>query len=173
MSRSSPMKPMPERTGPTTSLGAIASARDSAEGMVRDRNSAHESPRRSLCGALTATIALVAAGVLAVGIAMSAILVVSRETISPTGAVIPTRQVAPSTTSEAPTATANSPTATRASPVAPVTFPPAPDDPTPPSAAPAPRPPPARPRMPANTVLQPTSHRPFPLESTDFPGPYG
>jgi hypothetical protein len=144
---------------------------------VRDHGgSSREHLHESWYGALTAVIALSAAGVLAVGIAMSAILVVSRERVSPAGAVIPTHSVAPSTTTGGPpTASTSSPVATQAPSRAPANTPSATTEPT---AAPN-VPPPPKPPAPRSTTppppnsVQPTSHRAFPQETTDFPGPPG
>jgi hypothetical protein len=122
-------------------------------------------------------------GLVAVGVAISAIAVVSREPFGDTGGVLPTR---PLTTTTAPPRIASSqapapPPVTRAPSAAPPAIAPttvqttAPQ--TPPPAPPAPPPPPS-PTRPSSTHSQPssahpTTHQPFPQETTDFLGPPG
>jgi hypothetical protein len=112
-------------------------------------------------------------GVLAVGIVVSAITVVSREPFGPTGAVIPTR---PLTTTTAP------PPASSAAPIPPPVT--RTSSAAPPAIAPttvqtsAPAPPQPRTTHPSSTRSQPssarpTTHQPFPQETTDFLGPPG
>jgi hypothetical protein len=120
-------------------------------------------------------IALCAAGAFAVGIAMSAILVVSRETIGNTGVVMPTQPLptsaSTSTPMSSPVATqapsrapANTSTAALTPTVAPsVTAPPKPPDITA-THSDTPQPP---------SSVHPTTHSAFPHQTTDFLGPPG
>src|SRR3977135_1544531 len=114
-------------------------------------------------------------GVVAVGVVVSAITVVSREPFGPTVAVIPTR---PATTTTAP------PPASSAEPIPP----PVTEAPSaaPPAIAPttiqtsAPTPPPPKPSATRSSstrsqpsAAHPTTHQPFPQETTAFLGPPG
>jgi len=137
-------------------------------------------PREPWYGTVTAVIALGAIAVVAVGIAVSAVLVVSREPVGPTGAVVPTRPVTtapPLAPSAAPT---TSPAATQApSREAPSTAPaivPTPVEPSTTQAPPKPRATSAAPVPSASAPpkgARPTTHQPFPRETTDFLGPPG
>jgi hypothetical protein len=132
-----------------------------------------ERPRGSWYSTVPVVAALCAAVALAVGIAMSAILVVSRESVQPAGAVIPTQPATASTTANPPTASASQPSPTQAPSRAPGTVP----STVAPSVTPSPKPPETTATHsstppPPNSV-HPTSHRAFPQETTDFPGPPG
>jgi hypothetical protein len=134
-------------------------------------------PREPWYGTVTAVVALGAIGLIAVGIAASAVLVVSREPVGPTGAVVPTRPVTTSAPTMAPTST---PAITQVpSPAAPSTAPaivPAPVEPTTTPAPPRPRETTAAPAPSTSAPpksARPTKHQPFPQETTDFLGPPG
>jgi hypothetical protein len=139
------------------------------------------SPREPWYGTVTAVIALGAMAVVAVGIAVSAVLVVSREPVGPTGAVVPTRPVTTTVAPLAPsTEPATSPAATRApSPDVPGTAPvivPTPVGPSTTQAPPKPRETSAAPVPSVSSPpksARPTTHQPFPQETTDFLGPPG
>src|SRR5882762_350980 len=109
-------------------------------------------------------------GVVAVGVVVSAITVVSREPFGPTGAVIPTHPV---TTTTAP------PPVSSAEPIpppvteAPSAAPPAIAPTTIQTSAPPPSPPKPSATRSSSTRSQPsaahpTTHQPFPQETTDF-----
>jgi hypothetical protein len=113
-------------------------------------------------------------GVAAVGVVVSAVTVVSREPFGPTGAVIPTRPVTTTTAQPPPSSAEPIPPPVTAAPSAapPVTAPT-----TVQTSAP---PPPPKPTTTASSSTRsqpssarPTTHRPFPQETTDFLGPPG
>ena len=114
--------------------------------------------------------------VVAVAVVVSGITVVSREPFGPTGVVLPTVPLTTTSALPPPSAASIPPPVTRApSAVAPS---------IPPSVAPttiqSSAPPPPKPSAtrsssarPAPSSVHPTSHRPFPQETTDFLGPPG
>ncbi len=117
-------------------------------------------------------------GVVAVGVVVSAITVVSREPFGPTGAVIPTRPVTSPTAPPPPPSSAEPipPPVTRAPSAAPSAIAPT----TVETSAPPPAPPPPRPSTTHTSStrsqpssVHPTTHQPFPQETTDFLGPPG
>jgi hypothetical protein len=115
-------------------------------------------------------------GVVAVGVVVSAITVVSREPFGPTGAVIPTRPITTTTVSPPPPSSGAPipPPATRAPSAAPPAIVPT----TVPTSAPPPPPPKPSTTHPPSTRSEPssahpTTHQPFPQETTDFLGPPG
>jgi hypothetical protein len=131
--------------------------------------------------AVSSVIALGVMSVVALGIVVSAVLVVSREQVGPTGAVVPTIPITTTPPPVAPSTTLSSPTPTQAPSRVPSSTPPPVIITTtaqPSTTAPPPPPPPTsatrRPSTPAPpSSAHPTSHRPFPQETTDFPGPPG
>src|SRR5882762_7700843 len=101
-----------------------------------------ERPRGSWYSTAPVVAALCAAAALAVGIAMSAILVLSRESVEPASAVIPPQPATTSLTANSPTASASQPSATQAPSRVPETAPPAVVTPTvAPSVTPSAKPP--------------------------------
>ena len=113
-------------------------------------------------------------GVVAVAVVVSAITVVSREPFGPTGAVIPTRPVTTTTAPPPPSSAEPIPPPVTGAPSA---APPAIAPTTVQTSAP---PPPPKPSIthPSSTRSQPssarpTTHQPFPQETTDFLGPPG
>jgi hypothetical protein len=116
-------------------------------------------------------------GVVALFVVVSAITVVSKEPFGPMGVVLPTR---PLTTTSAPPPVSEAPIpppVTRAPTVAPPAIAPttAPPNPQPPPPPPPPKP--SATRAPSTrsepSSAHPTTHRPFPQETTDFLGPPG
>jgi len=94
-----------------------------------------EPPREPWYGTATVVIALTIAALIAVGIAVSAVLVVSREPVDPTGAVVPTIPITPTPPPMAPTMAPTSapvPTQapTRAPAIVPSALPPSPVQPS-------------------------------------------
>jgi hypothetical protein len=132
-----------------------------------------EPVREPWYGSLTTVIALSAVALAAVAIAVSADLVVSRQPVGPTGAVVPS---IPVTTTPPPQAPTMAPSTTEAPSQAPAIIPSVPVEPST-------TPPPPKPRQtseaPAPSTSSPpksaapTTHRPFPQETTDFLGPPG
>ena len=95
-----------------------------------------EPPREPWYATATVVIALTIAALIAVGIAVSAVLVVSREPVDPTGAVVPTIPITPTPPPMAPTMAPTSapvPTQapTRAPTIVPSALPPSPCNPVP------------------------------------------
>jgi hypothetical protein len=155
-----------------------ASDRQSA-GDVRHGPGGDDDGRRGpLSQSVLIMMALAVASIVALAITMSAIAVVSRQEVDPAGSVIPTQPLSTTPTTNPPDASsaasapprqpsrapAYTPTATVPSSAAP-----GPPPPTPP-VGPAPR---SRDSRAPVTTTHATVNRPFPLESTDFPGPYG
>jgi hypothetical protein len=132
-----------------------------------------EPKREPWYGSVTAVIALSAIALVAVAIAVSADLVVSRQPVGPTGAVVPT---IPVTTTPSPQAPTMAPTTTEATSQGPAIIPSVPVEP---STTPAPPKPRQTSEAPAPSSSSPsksasaTTHRPFPQETTDFLGPPG
>jgi hypothetical protein len=134
---------------------------------------------RPISSVLAEAIALTAVGMSAVGIIVSAVLVVARGPADLTGVVVP---VIPITTTTAAPVLPPPPTApapTQAPSRIPASTPPAiittvaPSAPPPPAKPAEPRPTrPPRTSAPPSSV-HPTLHRAFPQETTDFPGPPG
>jgi hypothetical protein len=119
-------------------------------------------------------VVLTVLGVAAVGVVISAITVVSREPFGPTGAVVPTHPVT-TTTAQPPASSAEPipPPVTAAPSAAPSATAPT----TVQTSAP-PTPPKPTTTHPSSTRSQPssarpTTHQPFPQETTDFLGPPG
>jgi hypothetical protein len=117
-----------------------------------------------------------ALGVVAVGVVVSAITMVSREPFGPTGAVIPTRPLTTTTAPPPPSSAEPTPPPATSAPAA---APPAIVPTTVQTSAPPP-PPPPKPSTPhpsssrsAPSSAHPTTHQPFPQETTDFVGPPG
>lgn len=138
-----------------------------------------EPRRQQWYAAVPTVVALCASGALAVGIAVSAVLVVSRESVGPTGAVIPTHPLPTTMTTAIPPSMAPSlPTPTQA-PTHQSTSPPTTLIPTTVQPIPAPRTTSPQPSVTLSTTapppksVAPTTHRPFPQETTDFLGPPG
>jgi len=115
-------------------------------------------------------------GVVAVGVVVSAITIVSREPFGPTGAVIPTRPVTtPTAPPPPPPSTAPiPPPVTRAPSAAPPAIAPTTvETSAPPPPPPPPRPSTTHPSSTHSTSAHATTHQPFPQETTDFLGPPG
>jgi hypothetical protein len=150
-------------------------------------------PRRD-CRSRAWKLSAVAVGMLAlvaIGALLSAITVVVRLPFADTGVVVPTTPLTTATTPPPPpnsAAPAPPPPSTPVAPPAthaPTAAPPANSPAIAPSpAAPSPPPPPAsKPRATRSSTpstsraapssVHPTTHRPFPQETTDFPGPPG
>jgi hypothetical protein len=116
-------------------------------------------------------------GVVAISIVVSAINVVSRVPFGETGVVLPTRP--PTTTTAPPTPPISAapipPPVTRAPSAAPPAIAPSTVAPSVPPPPPPPKPSTARPSSsaPAPSNGHPTTHKAFPQETTDFPGPPG
>jgi hypothetical protein len=124
-------------------------------------------------------------GLAALGVVVSAITVVSRQPFGITGVVLPTRPVTVITTTAPPPPPSSEvpipPPVTRAPAVAPPAIVPRTVEPSaPPNPPPPPPPPPQKPGttrpLPTHSQqssVHPTTHKPFPQETTDFLGPPG
>ena len=124
-------------------------------------------------GPLTVTVLVV----VAVGVVVSAITVASREPFGPTGAVIPTRPLTTTTAPPPPPSSAEPipPPATRAPSAAPPAIVPTTVQTSAPPPPPPPKPSTTHPSSTrsAPSSAHPTTHQPFPNETTDFLGPPG
>jgi hypothetical protein len=123
------------------------------------------------------TVTVGVLGVLAMGVVVSAITVVSRLPFGPTGAVVPTLPVTTTTVpSPPPSSVAPIPPSATSAPSAVLPSGPPTIAPTTGSAPPPPPKPsathPSTTRSEPSSV-HPTTHRPFPQETTDFLGPPG
>jgi hypothetical protein len=114
-------------------------------------------------------------GVVAIGVVVSAITVVSREPFGPIGVVLPTRALTTAPPPPPISAAPIPPPVTRAPSTAPPAIAPTTVQPSAPPPPPAPKPSSSRPSSSpsAPTSAHPTTHRPFPQETTDFLGPPG
>ena len=172
------MKPSELRSSdPPTSVMVHAACTQVVERPPEDRPRERESQRNALG---PVTVALL--GIVALGLVVSAITVVSREPFGITGVVLPTRPVTVTTTTASPPPPSSEvpipPPVTRAPAVAPTAISPTNVQPGPEPSPPPP--PPARssatrapPTHSQQSSVHPTTHRPFPQETTDFLGPPG
>ena len=134
-----------------------------------------EPPQEPWYSAVSTVIALGAIGVVAVGIVVSAVLVVSRESVGPTAAVVPTIPITTTAPTAAPSTTrTSSPTTTQA----PSSVPPSTSSAIiTTTVEPPPKPPEtsthhsSTPGPPSS--VHPTPHPAFPHQTTDFLGPPG